>query len=243
MTPLKYVHLCTQYLARAPLAQMTTSVRCGMEALSLWHCWVAIEPSARQDCWIDCISSFSWKYPIYSIWGSGQAYCLGQSSTLISWSANHLEVVLTLWADTKVLLENEISISIKLVSRWNQKVLQNLLVYGCIDFGLDKTVDQHQQTSQHPKSSQTVETSHCSHFRQCFCFRSGLVALFLKTSERGDSWCTDSSFSSLLVKLSQVFESALLDPLCGGCLRLSSGPLPNQSSPLLWFQRTIDTGI
>ncbi len=30
-------------------------------------------------------------------------------------------------------------------------------------------------------------------------------------SERGDSWCTDSSFSPLLVKLSQVFESALLD--------------------------------
>ncbi len=42
-------------------------------------------------------------------------------------------------------------------------------------------------------------------FWQCFCFRSGLVALFLKMSERGDSWCTDSSFSSLLVKLSQVF--------------------------------------
>ncbi len=37
------------------------------------------------------------------------------------------------------------------------------------------------------------------------------VALFLKMSEHGDSWCTDSSFSSLLVKLSQVFESALLD--------------------------------
>ncbi len=42
-----------------------------------------------------------------------------------------------------------------------------------------------------------------------FYFRSGLVALFLKMSERVDSWCTDSSFSSLLVKLSQVFESAL----------------------------------
>ncbi len=41
-------------------------------------------------------------------------------------------------------------------------------------------------------------------FWRCFCFRSGLVALFLKMSERGDSW---SSFSSLLVKLSQVFES------------------------------------
>ncbi len=46
---------------------------------------------------------------------------------------------------------------------------------------------------------------------RCLWFRSGLVALFLKTSERGDSWCTDSSFSPLLVKLSQVFESALLD--------------------------------
>ncbi len=50
-------------------------------------------------------------------------------------------------------------------------------------------------------------------FWRCFCFRSGLVALFLKMSERGDSWSTDSSFSSLLEKLSQVFESALLDSI------------------------------
>ncbi|XP_058604079.1 uncharacterized protein LOC131522542 [Onychostoma macrolepis] len=63
----------------------------------------------------------------------------GQSSTVISWSANHLEVVLALWAGAKVLLEKEISISIKLVSRWKHKVLQNLLVDGCIDLGLDKT--------------------------------------------------------------------------------------------------------
>ncbi len=63
----------------------------------------------------------------------------GQSSTVISWSENHLEVVLAVWAGAKVLLEKEISISIKLVSRWKHKVLQNLLVDGCIDFGLDKT--------------------------------------------------------------------------------------------------------
>ncbi len=50
-------------------------------------------------------------------------------------------------------------------------------------------------------------------FWRCFWFMSGLVALFLKMSERGDSWCTDSIFSSLLVKLSQVFESALLDSI------------------------------
>ncbi len=63
----------------------------------------------------------------------------GQSSTVISWSANHLKVDLALWAGAKVLLEKEISISIKLVSRWKHKVLQNLLVDGCVDFGLDKT--------------------------------------------------------------------------------------------------------
>ncbi len=63
----------------------------------------------------------------------------GQSSTVILWSANHLEVVLSVWAGAKVLLEKEISISIKLVSRWKHKVLQNILVDGCIDFGLDKT--------------------------------------------------------------------------------------------------------
>ncbi len=35
-------------------------------------------------------------------------------------------------------------------------------------------------------------------FWQCFCFRSGSVALFLKMSERGDSWCTlEASVHSL----------------------------------------------
>ncbi len=65
----------------------------------------------------------------------------GQSSTVISWSENYLEVALTMWAGAKVLLEKEISISIKPchVSRWKHKVLQNLLVDSCIDFGLDKT--------------------------------------------------------------------------------------------------------
>ncbi len=46
-----------------------------------------------------------------------------QSSTVISLSAKHLEVVLALWAGAKVLLGKEISISIKLVSRWKHEVL------------------------------------------------------------------------------------------------------------------------
>ncbi len=71
-------------------------------------------------------------------------------------------------------------------------------------------------------------------FWRCFCFRSGLVALFLKMSEHGDSWCTDSSFSSLLVKLSQVFGSALLDCIqaCGHscCLCTFSYPISSFQS-------------
>ncbi len=46
----------------------------------------------------------------------------------------------------------------------------------------------------------------------------------LWTTERGDSWCTDSSFSSLLVKHSQVFESAVWNPwyLCTFSYPISS---------------------
>ncbi len=66
----------------------------------------------------------------------------------------------------------------------------------------------------------------------CFWFRSGLVALFLKTSERGDSWCTDSSFSPLLVKLSQVFESALLDSILKlAVIPVACAPFPTQILP------------
>ncbi len=44
-----------------------------------------------------------------------------------------------LWVGAQILLQKEISISIKLVSRWKHKVLQKHLVDGCIDFGLDIT--------------------------------------------------------------------------------------------------------
>ncbi len=70
---LKYVDLCTQHLVGAALAQTPASVKCGMEAISLWLCWGTIEPSARLYCRIDCLSFFSWRYPIDYIWGSGQA--------------------------------------------------------------------------------------------------------------------------------------------------------------------------
>ncbi len=57
-------------------------------------------------------------------------------------------------------------------------------------------------------------------FWRCFCFRSGLVALFLKMSERDDSWCTDSSFSSLLVKLSKCLNQLCLTVFSSLCSSL-----------------------
>ncbi len=69
-------------------------------------------------------------------------------------------------------------------------------------------------------------------FWHCLWFRSGLVALFLKTSERGYSSFTDSSFSPLLVKLSQVFESALLDCILKlAVIPVACAPFPTQILP------------
>ncbi len=82
----------------------------------------------------------------------------GQSSTSTLWSFNQLCAFGSVgrW---QILLENEISIFKKLVSRRKHEVFQNVLVNGCSDVGLLKnTMDQHQQMTFHPKSSQTVET-------------------------------------------------------------------------------------
>ncbi len=83
------------------------------------------------------------------------------------------------------------------ISKWNAKLISS-----------EKRTLDHWATVQFFYSLVQVRC-----FWRCFWFRSGLVALFLKMSERGDSWCTDSRFSSLLVKLSQVFKSALLDSI------------------------------
>ncbi len=45
----------------------------------VWHQPVT-QPSAYLYCWIHCFSSFSWKYPIDSRRGSGQACCLANQA-------------------------------------------------------------------------------------------------------------------------------------------------------------------
>ncbi len=103
-----------------------------------------------------------------------------------------------------------------LISKWNA----NLLSSEKRSFGPLSTVQFFFYTAQ----------VRC--FWRCLWFRSGLVALFLKMSERGDSWCTDSSFSPLLVKLSQVFESALLDCILKlAVIPVACAPFPTQILP------------
>ncbi len=74
-------------------------------------------------------------------------------------------------------------------------------------------------------------TAQVRRFWRCLWVRSGLVALFLKTSERGDSWCTDSSFSPLLVKLSQVFAALLGSILKLAVIPVACAPFPTQILP------------
>ncbi len=63
----------------------------------------------------------------------------GQSSTPTPWSFNPILVHLAVWAGCQILLENEISIFKKLVSRRKHEVLQNFLIDGCSDVGFQKT--------------------------------------------------------------------------------------------------------
>ncbi len=80
----------------------------------------------------------------------------GQSSTPTPWSFNQL---LAVWAGAKSCWKMKSASFKKLVGRRKHEMLQNVLVYGCNDVGFQKnTMDQHQQMTLHPKSSQTVET-------------------------------------------------------------------------------------
>ncbi len=145
-------------LVRAPLAQAPASVRCGMEAISMWHCLGNIEPSAHLDCWNRLHLIFLLKISHGFQMGvrSGMFACLH-----VCWLIKHsnimvskpLGTVLALWTGAKVLLEKEISISIKLLSRWKHKVQTLCLIKHNRPTPADVT-------SRHPKSSLTSETSH-----------------------------------------------------------------------------------
>ncbi len=167
----------------ALLAWITASMRHGIETINLWHCWGVIEAQVALIVAFSSSLLFVQMLLIILLTISLKFYMgfrvdelAGQSSTLISWSAKHLEVVLALWAGAKILLEKEISISIKLVRRWKHEVFQNLLVDGCINFGLDKT--QWTNTSRHH------DTPNHHWLQKCHWTSSSLDSVPLQSSSR-----------------------------------------------------------
>ncbi len=78
-------------------------------------------------------------------------------------------------------------------------------------------------------------------FWRCCCFRSGWY-LFLKMSERGDSWCTDSSFSSLLWSSPKCLNQLCLTILKVAVIPVACAHFPTQFLPsvnfafnMLWY--------
>ncbi len=106
--------ICTQYLVGAPFVLITASIRRGMEVISLWHCWGGMEVGSGL---VSLLAGQAHQHhgnlPPFGTFGS-VGRCL-------------------------ILLENEISIFKKLVSRRKHEVLQYLLVNRCGDVGFQKT--------------------------------------------------------------------------------------------------------
>ncbi len=139
--------ICTKYLVGAHFALITASIQRGMEVISLWHCWGGME---AQDSLAVAFSSSAFfgllflillltiLHILYYLWGSGLV------SLLASQAHQHHGHLTNFWCSgsvdrCQILLENEISIFKKLVSRKKHEVLQNVLVNGCSDVGFQKT--------------------------------------------------------------------------------------------------------
>ncbi len=157
--------ICTQYLVGAPFALITASIRRGMKVISLWHCWGVMEAQVSLTVAFSSSAFFGLLFLIFLLtiphrfsMGFRSGEFAGQSSTPTPWSFNQLLVLLAVWAGAK--------------SCWKMKSasLNNWSAEGSMkcDTILGKqvqwrwfsknTLDQHQQMTLHPKSSQTVET-------------------------------------------------------------------------------------
>ncbi len=157
--------ICTQYLVGAPFALITALIRRGMEVISLWHCWGGMKPrflwqwpSAHLHFLVSCFSFSSWQYPINSLRGSGLV------SLLASQAHQHHAHLTNFWCFWQCgQVPNP-------AGKWIQHFLkagQQKEAWSAPKF-LGKrvqwrwfsknTMDQHQQMTLQPKSSQTVET-------------------------------------------------------------------------------------
>ncbi len=132
----------------APFALITASIRRGMEVIRLWHCWGGMEAQVSLTVAFSSSAFFGLLFLIFLLTiphrfsiGFRSGEFAGQSSTPTPWSFNQLLMLLAVWAGAE-------SESLK---SW------------CAPKCLGKRVQWHwfsKNTTMHPKSSQTVETSH-----------------------------------------------------------------------------------
>ncbi len=152
--------ICTLYLVGAHFALITTSIRHGMEVLSLWHCWVGMEAQVSLTVAFSSSAFFGLLFLIFlltiplrfsMVFRSGEF--AGQSSTPTPWSFNQRLVLLAVWAGGFK------SASLKSWSaEGSMKYSRFLGKWVQWRWFSKNTMDQHQQMTLHPKSSQTVET-------------------------------------------------------------------------------------
>ncbi len=118
----------------------------GMEVISLWHCWGGVEAQVSLTVAFSSSAFFGLFFLIFFLtiphifsMGFRSGEFAGQSSTPTPWSFNPTFGAFGSVGRCRILLENEISIIKKLVSRRKHEVLQNFLVNVCSDVGFKKT--------------------------------------------------------------------------------------------------------
>ncbi len=161
--------LCIQYLVGPPFAWITASMRRGMEVIGLWHCsgvmedQVALIAAFRLSALLGLVSL------IFLLTIPHRLSMHGVQVRWVCWLIKHSNTMVTEPAfgtfgsvgRCQVLMENEISISIKLVSRRkHESALKCLDRWLCWLWTSENTAEQHQQMTWQPKSSLTEETSH-----------------------------------------------------------------------------------
>ncbi len=158
------VRLLKSMFILMPFSWITASMRCGMEAISLWHCWglmeahVALIAPFRSSALLCLVSLiFLLTIPHRFSMGFRSGEFAGQSSTVIPWSLNQLSVPLAVWAGAKSYLKmKHLHKEMLLHKACQQKKAWSAL--KCPGSWLlwlwtsENTVDQHQQMTWQPKS-------------------------------------------------------------------------------------------
>ncbi len=133
----------TQFLVGAPFALITASIRRVMDQFVALLRWYGSPDFFDSGLQLICIFgllflTFLLTIPPRFSMGFRSSEFAGQSSTPTPWSFNPTFGAFGSVGRWQILLENEISIFKKLVSRRKHEVLQHFLVNGCSDIGFKK---------------------------------------------------------------------------------------------------------